>query len=358
MSYSSLYLFDNSSGETWTSPVQSFMPVDIAALVLMYGAATDVSKTNFTYSFKIDVPFQYNQTSAVVDVLAEFFLYDPNHIVTLDFTSLSNPLASITINLAEGGIRYNGSFGFLYDIYDYETEEFTGWLPSEDSNFFNTWISSNTKVESVFGSGGKDEIVVSDASGILIDGGSQSDVVEYLKSGDLFQLLSATSGFVIKNIRTGEIDNLIGIETVVFTDETISIALRYDIDGFGGQAFRLYQAAFDRSPDLEGLGYWMAALDHGQGDLDWVAANFINSDEFRAMYGQPGTVSNEQFLTLLYANVLDRIPDQGGLSFWVSQMNGGMLREKVLAHFSESAENQVNVIGAIQNGIEYEPWLG
>jgi hypothetical protein len=34
-------------------------------------------------------------------------------------------------------------------------------------------------------------------------------------------------------------------------------------------------------------------------------------------------------------------------------MNNGLGRANMLASFSESTENQVNVIGAIQNGIEY-----
>ena len=51
-----------------------------------------------------------------------------------------------------------------------------------------------------------------------------------------------------------------------------------------------------------------------------------------------GSLSNAQFVTLLYANVLGRAPDQGGLDFWVSSLQGGALRERVVLSFSESAE--------------------
>ncbi len=149
------------------------------------------------------------------------------------------------------------------------------------------------------------------------------------------------------------IDTLAEIERVQFSDAMLAL----DIEGNAGQAYRLYQAAFDRLPDQEGLGYWISALDSGFG-LNATALCFIQSAEFTATYGSPGTVSNQQFLTLLYANVLDRVPDQAGLAYWLNDMANGYSRESVLVSFSESAENKQNVIGAIENGIEYTAWLG
>ena len=69
------------------------------------------------------------------------------------------------------------------------------------------------------------------------------------------------------------------------------------------------------------------------------------------------TMGNQQFITLLYANVLDRAPDQGGLDYWLTAMNNGFPHYATSVAFSESAENKQNVIGAIENGIEYIPWL-
>jgi Domain of unknown function (DUF4214)/RTX calcium-binding nonapeptide repeat (4 copies) len=148
------------------------------------------------------------------------------------------------------------------------------------------------------------------------------------------------------------IDALFDVERVLFNDA----ALALDIDGNAGQAYRLYQASFDRVPDQGGLGYWISALDNGFG-LAGVALSFIHSAEFQATYGALDTLSNQQFITLLYANVLDRAPDQGGLDYWLTAMNNGFPHYATLVSFSESAENKQNVIGAIDNGIEYIPWL-
>lgn len=139
------------------------------------------------------------------------------------------------------------------------------------------------------------------------------------------------------------------VERIQFTDATLAL----DIDGIAGQAYRLYQAAFDRAPDLAGLGYWIDELDVGKGDMAWMANNFINSNEFRDTYGSPASVSNMSFLELIYDNVLNRAPDVAGYDYWLDELDSGFGRARVLASFSESVENQANVIGNIENGIWY-----
>jgi cyclophilin family peptidyl-prolyl cis-trans isomerase len=130
---------------------------------------------------------------------------------------------------------------------------------------------------------------------------------------------------------------------------------RLDTDGNAGQAYRIYKAAFDRAPDSGGLGYWIVQMDKGMGVVE-VAARFIDSSEFRELYGQ--NPSNADFLTKVYSNVLDRTPDIAGLEWWVNEMNNNPTKtwQKVLADFSESSENQANVASLIANGIQYDPW--
>lgn len=145
--------------------------------------------------------------------------------------------------------------------------------------------------------------------------------------------------------------NLSSIERVSFDDLNVA----FDIDGNAGKAYRLYEAAFDRDPDLEGLGYWISALDKGT-SLESVAKVFIDSDEFHNLYGS--NISNEEFVTSMYQNTLDRAPDQGGFDYWVNELGSGSINEaQGLAYFSESNENQLNVIGVIQDGIEYKEWV-
>lgn len=140
-------------------------------------------------------------------------------------------------------------------------------------------------------------------------------------------------------------DMLEGIERLVFSDGTFA----FDLDGNAGQTYRLYQAAFDRTPDQSGLAHNVNLMDQGLSIFDMANA-FIGSQEFQNTYGI--NVDNTAFVTLLYQNVLNRAPDQTGLDGWLSRLNSGTERKDVLFGFSESAENKALVGTAIADGIE------
>jgi len=99
---------------------------------------------------------------------------------------------------------------------------------------------------------------------------------------------------------------------------------------------RLYHATFDRESDIEGIGYWARQLAKGDIVFAEVAAAFMESDEFAALY--PGVLSDEEFVTLLYENVLKREPDDEGLAHWLKVLDEGNLRSEVLLSFADSDE--------------------
>jgi hypothetical protein len=130
----------------------------------------------------------------------------------------------------------------------------------------------------------------------------------------------------------------------------------FDSDGAAGQAYRLYQAAFDRAPDNFGIGFWISKLDQGVSLLD-VANAFVGSDEFKAKYAKATT--NAALVDQFYANILHRAPDPTGQAFWTGVLDKHLATvADVLAHFSESPENVAALVGTIQNGITYLPYTG
>lgn len=147
----------------------------------------------------------------------------------------------------------------------------------------------------------------------------------------------------------GSATSLAGVERILFSDG----ALALDAGGVGGQVYRVYQAAFDRKPDLAGVGYWLAQMDNGTSLRD-VANSFIQSKEFTDLYGP--NPSADVFITKLYNNVLHRAPEQAGYDYWLNVVKGGGDRAEVLAAFSEGAENQAQVIGVIKDGFAYTPF--
>lgn|GEM_PF-5989462 len=100
------------------------------------------------------------------------------------------------------------------------------------------------------------------------------------------------------------------------------------------QLVRLYLAYFRRQPDASGFGYWSEQLNNGI-SLDHVSQEFSKSKEFLDRYQK---LDNQEFVTLVYKNVLDRSPDQEGLNFWVSELDSNLSRGALMTSFSESVE--------------------
>jgi hypothetical protein len=158
-----------------------------------------------------------------------------------------------------------------------------------------------------------------------------------------------STGYVVRSNTVGTIAIPTNVKRLEFADKLVGL----DIDGNAGQVYRLYQAAFGRKPDPEGLGFHIDAIESDGVTLSRVAQNFINSPEFLSRYG---ALNSTQFVKQLYHNVLHRDPDPAGLSYHVGNLDRGALtRAQVLIGFSESPENQAQVLGDIQNGIPYMP---
>jgi uncharacterized protein YkwD len=101
-----------------------------------------------------------------------------------------------------------------------------------------------------------------------------------------------------------------------------------------GQVRRLYLAFFEREPDSAGSTFWVTKIMEGF-PLGQISAEFIKSAEFRTTYGH---LTDGQFITMVYKNVLGRAPDASGYDYWVQRMAQGMGRGSVMVNFSESAE--------------------
>lgn len=199
----------------------------------------------------------------------------------------------------------------------------------------------------------KDDVIKVTAAngGHAIDGGAGRDTAVIAGKFADYTVGKETWGYgVTDKLGSGGHDSLINVERLQFND--VNVAL--DIDGPAGQVYRLYKAAFDREPDPQ-INYWIDRVDHGL-QLEDMAKEFMtNQPEWDKMYGK--TPSNADFLTNLYAHVLHRGPDGEGYAFWLNALDTKIAtREHLLAFFSESPENQLQVIGSIENGFTYTPF--
>ena len=238
-------------------------------------------------------------------------------------------LAAITVQLEQG----SGNLAYFVSNLS------VGGQPQTLASNGDAWFQWGTDAADIlYGAVGND----------YLDGGAGMDTVRYSHAKAGHTVFKTGDGIVLMG--PGGVEHLRNIERLDFQDRSVV----FNTEGHAAIAYRVYQAAFDRKPDAAGLGYWVAQLDKGV-SLQAVADGFIHSPEFALRYGQAS--SDAAFVDGLYRNVLHRAGEAAGVKFWTGALAAGIARADVLAAFSEGQENQAQVIGAIQNGIEFAPWL-
>ncbi len=255
---------------------------------------------------------------------------------TLESVTYSGPAFQYSVT----GLSFNANTAYLLIS--------AGQIAQLSAQIFegNDTMTGSGMADRLFGYGGNDHFYAGIGND-YIDGGTGTDTVHIASLKNAMEVSKSGDTFSFTGINDGEVDTISNVERVLFDDG----ALAFDIDGNAGKAYRLYKAAFDREPDTAGLGWWIKHLDAGM-SLTEVSRNFQDSDEFKSLYGS--NISDSEFITLLYQNVLNRAPEQAGFDHWMNMMSQGTLSsQEVLVSFSESAENQAQVIGAIEMGMEY-----
>lgn len=379
------YWSGSNTGESPGGFATAFTPLlfDIYELQTLYGANTSTRAGDTVYGFNSTAGSMYAFAANVAPYVC---LWDGGGVDTLDASGYAQ---SQVISLLPGSFSNVGS------------------------GLSNISIAYGAIIENAKGGVGND-VFVGNVANNLIDGGSGQDTVAYSGVVTDYHVSLGASGIQVRDAVGGRdgTDTLISVETLQFSGGTYSLGyqagttgLDYvkfsgslsqystgaDVAGAGvvdsvanrdgakiltnieratftdmnvafdigagqnaGEAYRLYRAALDRTPDVLGLGGWIKALDTGS-LLTSVASGFLGSQEFMNKYGGPHP-SDIDLVTLLYRNVLHRDPDPVGLNGWISNLQGGQSRESVLIGFSESTENILQTAELVANGIQYQPW--
>lgn len=150
----------------------------------------------------------------------------------------------------------------------------------------------------------------------------------------------------LTHIATARVTRVAADARVQFSDYTLAM----DVDGNAGKVYRLYRAAFKRTPDVRGLSYWIQMMDQGASLLT-ISNGFAGSTEFKSLYGVNPT--NNEIVTRLYRNILNRDGETAGVQYWINILNRGTSVAEVLAAFSDSPENQAGMFATLSNGIAY-----
>ncbi len=96
---------------------------------------------------------------------------------------------------------------------------------------------------------------------------------------------------------------------------------------------RFYQQCLNREPDAAGLDGWADALEAGTKTGADVAYGFVGSPEFQAR-----TLTDTEYLNILYQAFFGRAADTAGLNGWLAQLAAGQSRNTVLEGFIQAQE--------------------
>lgn len=332
------------------------MLLDVLAMQALYGADYTTRTGNDTYRWEAGEAFLTT-------------LWDAGGTDTID---ASNQVASI-INLNAGTFSSLGllSANALKQSLAAQFPQYpSSWIDERVDRFAadgtlytgkdNLAIAYGVTIENAIGGAGNDTLIGNSANNILrggagndvLEGGSGSntlfgdagyDVARYASSSNAYRVTQNGDSWELASLNSSTTDVLHNIESLEFVDRSFFDSVEAQ------QVYRLYQAAFDRTPDKGGLSYWISQYVAGK-DLATISAGFTYSQEFMALYPVGDTSA---FLYGLYDNVLGRTPDAGGLAHWQAEMQKGVSAAEVLLAFSESTENRINLASIIEDGF----WL-
>jgi hypothetical protein len=113
---------------------------------------------------------------------------------------------------------------------------------------------------------------------------------------------------------------------------------------------RLYSAYLTRIPDAGGLNFWLNRRRSGW-TLSRISNSFAGSSEFVRRYG---SLTNQRFVENIYSNVLERPGDPKGITYWTNKLNAKTVsRGQVMINFSESNEYKTKQINKTHAAVVY-----
>jgi serralysin len=323
MSYSAIAGDDGSYYSFYpTTP----MVLDIQAIQEIYGANTSYHSGADNYSF--DDSQTYFQT-----------IWDGGGNNAISYTGTR----SATIDLREG---HGSTIGLPVHAYSS-----TGSM----QDVKNIWIAYGTHIQTALGGSAGDTLIANDAGCSLygaagndtlkgaagndtltggagndtITGGGGHDAATYIGTLSHYAITKTTAGYQIKDNSGVE-----GTDTVSNVQEFDFADLKIDLDVIAAAAavapitvksvVELYIAFFNRVPDSEGMTYWLQQAAQGVSITKIADSFYAAALQYPTLTGYSGTMSNADFVSMVYKNVLGRTTvDSGGMQYWTTALANG-----------------------------------
>lgn len=214
-----------------------------------------------------------------------------------------------------------------------------GKIASGEAAVDNISLAYDAHIENAIGTSFDDALVGNGLANLLIggagndvlNGGAGVDTAQFLGKRAEFHLTKTSTGFTVTDKKGSEgIDTLESMEILKFGDMQVNLTVGDKAKAISQEGLKsiieLYIAYFNRVPDGDGMAYWIDQFKTGA-TIETIGQSFYAaavSPTFSALTGYLATMSNSDFIEVVYQNVLGRDQvDQEGMDYWSGSLASG-----------------------------------
>ncbi len=131
--------------------------------------------------------------------------------------------------------------------------------------------------------------------------------------------------------------------------QTVAQGLTQSAEYYTNFITAAYQKYLSRTPDSNGLAYWVNLMQNQGLSDEHLESGFIGSQEYIANHGGAG----QGWVTGMYQNLLGRTPGASEVQYWLTQLQGGESTSDIAFGFAASKERESDRVAA-----DYQQYLG
>lgn len=208
-----------------------------------------------------------------------------------------------------------------------------GWSKDSLSGLDGNDYLDGKNDNDVLNGGAGDDTLVGGMGDDEINGGTGFDTAVFPLSLSAYKLSKNATGIKVEDryLAGSGTDQLVGIEYLRFDNVSINLGVKDKAATIAAKDLQmlieLYVAFFNRTPDADGVSYWIDEFKGGKTIVQISEAFYFigASEQFAALTGFTASMTNEDFIHTFYRNVLGRTngADEGGLNYWNNKLLTG-----------------------------------